>query len=233
MRWKLISWNCCLPPWSFTRSHRLPHIVATVLKENPDLICLQEIFLERDRQYLIKRFYKEGFEHSYSFQDLLLVSKHYFTSSYAAKFKVQGKKLSLAILDALYGKAFQVVSIQIGSNKPVITNTHLLSAYALSGRQYQNTRLSQVNEITSYLSTTANQDLVIVGDFNFIPGTEPYKSVEGLGYIDLSHQIPKTTTKKLDYIFAKDLSLEVVALNTKFTKFSDHALLTLELETEK
>ena len=230
MRWKLISWNCCLPPWSLNRNRRLPLIASTILKENPDLICLQEVFFESDASYLIKKFFQKGFGQSFKYQDLLIASKKPILSSYAAKFKDQGKIFSFSALDAIYGKAFQAISLQLKSHKLTLANTHLLSAYALSGKNYQDTRVRQVREILAYLKTLGHNNIAVVGDFNFEPETKPYHIFEELGFVDLSYHIPKNTTKKLDFVFDKNLALKVTAAGSKFTELSDHAYLTLELE---
>lgn len=139
--------------------------------------------------------------------------------------------MSFAILDVLYGKAFQVVGIQTANHKIFLTNTHLLSAYALAGKGHQNTRVAQVTEIVTYLKTVTNNNIIIVGDFNFEPNTEPYQTIVGEKYIDISQQILKTTNKKLDFIFTKNLSANVINISSTFTNLSDHAFLTLELQT--
>ena len=224
---KIISWNCCLPPWALRRHHRLPLIASTILREKPDIICLQEVFFEEDAQHLIRTFAPAGFKYFFKYQDLLTLSKDPIASSYGKKFKDQGRLLSFAIPDVVYGKAFQAISIQVKSHKTLLINTHLLSAYAYSGTHYQTTRSNQVKEILKYLKATDN--VILLGDFNFQPGTEPYEIIMEAGYADLSRKISKTTSKKLDYVFSKSSILKTNAASSMFTRHSDHAFLTVVL----
>lgn len=230
---KLISWNCCLPPWSFSRKQRLPSIISTLLEENPDLICLQEVFSENDARYIIKRLSEKGFAYSFKFQNLQIISKYHFFFSYGKKFDDQGSILSFSILDALYGKAFQIVGVQINDHKIFIANVHLLSAnarYCRNAAKYQNTRVNQIKEICAYLRETNRKNVILVGDFNFEPGAKPYNLVRDFGFFDLSSRIPKTTNwGKIDYIFHLNKLFGGAVLRSRFVDFSDHSLLVLEL----
>ncbi len=231
--WKLISWNCCLPPWSLTRRKRRPQIVAIILKEKPDLICLQEVFLKSDRTFLIESFSKEGYRHNHYFQNLLIVSKLPLLSTHGNKFQSQGRIFSFSILDALYGKAFQRVKIKINGIDLVILNTHLLSAYALAAAHYQKTRSDQATEIIENLKKAAANNVIAAGDFNFEAHTVPYQQFINNGFIDLSGKLHKSIKRQLDFIFAKDLALEIVDIKAKYNELSDHPYLTLTLRNRR
>lgn len=223
---RVISWNCCLPPWSVTRRKRLPHIVSFLLKQKPDVICLQEVFFTRDAEFITNALSDRGLAYSFHQKDLLILSRLPLTESVGYKFESQGSLFSLAFFDKLYGKGFQVVNIKKDDKFITIANTHLLSAYALDAEVYQKVRLEQVNEITHAL-TRFNYPKIITGDFNFQPHTNPYNLMLDKGYRDIFYSTAENTLKKrrLDYIFSSELIIPKHPKLVEPEDVSDHKIL--------
>jgi endonuclease/exonuclease/phosphatase family metal-dependent hydrolase len=223
---KILSWNCCLPPWSLTRKKRIPNIVSTILKFSPEIICLQEVFFKKDGEKIIKDLRIKGYSHSFHFKDLLIVSKIRLSHKKGNIFKSQGKLFSLAALDFLYKKGFQSIQFSKGEKSFSLVNTHLLSAWAFSFSQLQKTREEQVKEICNLSWQQSKKRNIILGDFNFQPNTSPYNSLIDSNFIDASKTAGNTLKNiKLDFIFFKN----VYKINSKIAFFdktlSDHAAL--------
>lgn len=225
---KIISWNCCSPPWSLTKKKRLPLFIPILIEENQDIICLQEVFSEKDSRYIAQELDQKNYHYSFHFKDLLIISKLPFMSKAGYIFKTQGDLFSWAILDRLYGKGYQVIDVINKDRRVTILNTHLLSAYAFSGDRYQKVRTQQTSEICQTLKGGENSK-IIVGDFNFEPGTEPYKLMIGNGYKDsFQEDLKALKNRRLDYIFTKDINnfKAKVVLDLK-NKLSDHVTLSV------
>jgi len=223
---KIITWNCCLPPWSISRSKRLPKIVSTIISHSPDIICLQEVFFKRDAVFLQKELESKGFIDFFHFKDLFIASKTKLSLKEGQKYKKQGKLFSLAILDVLYKKAFQLVECQDFT----IVNTHLLSALASDIPKHQKTREKQIRRICERLGGISKK-LIILGDFNFKPGTKPYNILLDAGFVDtMEDRDTKTKIKsRLDYFFVKNINNCKIKIGQIDYSASDHALLILDV----
>lgn len=233
---KILSWNCCLPPWSFSRKIRIPLIVDIIIKENPDVICLQEVFSSSDAKRISRRFRDNGFSHSSHFRNLLTISRFPICYTRKTEFSAQGCLLSCAILDRLYGKGFQITGIRHAGRNTFIVNTHLLSAYALQGRKHQMHRERQILEMTDFLCDLPGEKIV-VGDFNFDPGSTPYNIITGHNYIDIfarNNIMTLHNTRRVDFIFLQDVSQEKIknsgGIHIHANRFvSDHNPIWIEL----
>jgi len=222
---KIITWNCCLPPWSYTRRKRLPGIVANLLKSNADIICLQEVFFKKDADFIISKLKEAGFSYSFYFKDLLTVSKFLLTKKQDFIFENQGIFFSWAIFDFLYKKGFQLIELEAGSEKICLINAHLLSAYAFDKARYQNTREKQVDEICQQIDKKYPKT-IILGDLNFEPGTSPYQKVIKCAFQDPFGKDIKTIKKRrLDYILLKNINWNNTKLLFLDNSLSDHAAL--------
>ncbi|MFA5349226.1 MAG: endonuclease/exonuclease/phosphatase family protein [Candidatus Paceibacterota bacterium] len=221
---KIITWNCCLPPWSLSRKRRLPKILSTIVGINPDIVCLQEVFFRNDADFLKNNLGKNGFTDFFHFKDLFIASKIKLINKSGNTYKHQGKLFSLAFLDVLYKKGFQIVEFP----DTAIVNTHLLSALASEKEIHQEVREKQVQEICKTINDY-DKRMIIAGDFNFKPNSLPYKFFLESGFKDIINNIEENTTKtsRLDYFFMKSndrYTLEIVPLDSEI---SDHAILIL------
>jgi exonuclease III len=225
---KIITLNTALAPWSLTRNNRLPLIFSVLIKEKPDIIALQEIFFKKDAEYLKREFYKEGYKYSFHYKNLLIISRHDLLSRKGFEFKTQGPLFSLAVLDKLYKKAYQIVEIRFGNDRAVIINTHLLSANGYNNGVYEKTRQKQFIEIIRKINNSGKKKIVITGDFNFDINTKSYNLIDKYGLIDpLRGTLGNTFIKskyRFDHFFLKSFYKNKVKCEIISKKFwpSDH-----------
>lgn len=226
---KIISWNCDLPPWSVTRKLRLPNIISLLIQQKPDIICLQEVFFKKDATYIINHLRSSGLSHSHYFKDLLIVSRFPIVQPKGFVFSVQGRLLSWAILDVLYGKAFQLVHIKGEKTTFKLVNTHLLSAKGDIGSIYQTVRTNQALEIISKLSQLDRS--IVCGDLNSYRNSRCCKSFLQNGYVDVfsKHVSPTFDRKTIDYVFYRNMDLHRVSAKVIETDLSDHYILSVTL----
>ena len=223
----IITWNCCLPPWLFYRRKKLPDIVASLLKAEADIICLQEVFFEEDADFIISKLKEANFRYSFYFKDLLTISKVPLIRKQSWIFSSQGNFFSWAILDFLYKKGYQTIEIEDGAEKICLVNTHLLSAYAFDTRKYQIVREKQVKEIRRQIDKQYSK-AIILGDLNFEPDSSPYQKLIQYNFHDPFDRCIRTVKKRrLDYIMLKNIDCietRVLFLNNSL---SDHAALLI------
>lgn len=218
---KLITWNCCLPPWSLTRKFRLSKIVGSITLTNCDIVCLQEVFFKSDGNFIMANLKKIGFIDFFHAKDLFIASRCPLKEKQSLIFKEQGKLFTLAILDVLYQKGFQVVEFEYGNETMALVNAHLLSAKACETPGYQNVRTNQVEQICRIVD---NKKCILAGDFNFPPDTLPYQKIVRSGFSDTSRAQAKTTKKKkLDYIFSKGIDIADIKSIFEEKTISDHS----------
>lgn len=223
----ILSWNCCLPPWSVNRKRRIPKIISAIVAISPDIVCLQEVFFKRDADSIIYELKTCGFLDSFHFKDLLIVSKIKLSEKQGWIFRKQGNFFSLAALDVLYGKAFQAVQFLNKDEHFSLINTHLLSAYANDSQKYQNVREDQSREIREVSEKLLDDKKIIVGDFNFQPATSPYKVLTESNFVDTTTKENTTATRHLDFIFLKNFPKGNAQIALFDNSLSDHAALAI------
>ena len=225
----ILSWNCCLPPWSISRRKRLPKIISTIIAISPDVACLQEVFFKSDAASIVSNLQIYGFLDSFYFKDLLIVSKTKLSEKKGVVFSKQGSMFSLAVLDVLYGKSFQTIRVLDKSESIFLINIHLLSAWADDSLKHQNVREEQVKEIYEVSEKLFSGKKIIVGDFNFQPLTSPYKTLTELNFVDATTGENTTATRHLDFIFLKNFPKSDARIAFFNNLLSDHAALTISL----
>ncbi|MDI6734570.1 MAG: endonuclease/exonuclease/phosphatase family protein [Patescibacteria group bacterium] len=221
----IFSWNCCLSPWSINRRKRLPKIISAIVAISPDIVCLQEVFFKSDADSVMYELKAYGFLDSFYFKDLLIISKIKLSEKRGWIFRKQGNIFSLAMLDVLYGKAFQAVQFLNKDEHLSLINAHLLSAYANDSRKYQDVREDQSREIREVSEKLLGDKKIIAGDFNFQPATSPYKVLTESNFVDTTTKENTTATRHLDFIFLKNFPKGNARIATFDNSLSDHAAL--------
>jgi len=215
-----------LPPWSLNRKQRLPEIISGLAFYNPDIICLQEVFFKIDAELISKGLKEFGFRFFFHFKNLLIISKRHLFNTRGLVFKAQGNLFGWSCLDVLYGKGFELVQFEYQQEVLSLVNAHLLSANACQKQNYQQVRLSQVQEICHLINGKA----IVVGDFNFLPKTAPYFKIINSGFLDPSDLgLPTVPKGKFDYIFIRGLITKKVELIFRRQKISDHIGLIINI----
>jgi endonuclease/exonuclease/phosphatase family metal-dependent hydrolase len=223
----ILTWNCCLPPWSISRKLRLSKIVSAILSANADIVCLQEVFFRKDGELIAAELKKFGFQDSFHFKNLLIVSKFLLNHKQEFLFESQGPLVSWAVLDRLYKKGFQMITIQYDNQTIFLFHAHLLSATGSEVPAYQNVRARQIEQINILADKPQN---IVIGDFNFNPGTFPYQKMVSFGFSDpFAAAIATTKTGRKDYIFLKGLASQTVEVVFQDKKLSNHAGLIIKI----
>lgn len=226
---KIITWNCCLPPWSLTRKRRIPEIVNEMKRQDADVICLQEVFFRSDGRYIVAKLRSAGFQDFFQFKNLLIASKYHLSRKQSFVFEAQGDLFSWAILDVIYEKGFQLVEFSHNGELLWLVNAHLLSANAVQvhAARYQSVREKQIEQILSVMDTA--QTGVVVGDMNFEPGTLPYQKIITYGFSDaIDKKITTCKGTRPDHLFLKGLAGECGKIFLKNENLSDHAALMVQ-----
>lgn len=245
---KLITLNAALPPWSLTRKRRLPFILSAICNENPDIVFLQEIFFQQDAKRLIRNFKNSSFFYSYYSKDLLTISRFALEDCLTFEFKEQGPFLSWAILDRLYKKAFQAITIEITNSQILLVNTHTLSACGHDSGIYQKVRKGQAVQICDYVEKQNQARIIVTGDFN-VENNSPSIRVfrEQYQYADPLENVSGNTfrkrQKRIDYFFIKGFSpaeirseiifKEDISFQGELRQISDHCGILLEIKETK
>ena len=173
---KVISWNiACIPDiWNLfgPPEYRLECIVEEINKINPDIICLQEVFSEKSRNYLCKKF-GDKYEIRISPEEkkwyvlnggLFIASKYPIINCNFYIFKDAGKE------DRFSEKGFIHIIVEKSKNKRVsILNTHLNAStwFDIFPDNSQKIRIKQIYDILSYIDQIPIEYYnMICGDFN-------------------------------------------------------------------
>ncbi len=223
---KILTWNCCLPPWVFDRRERRISIAQEILKIDLDVTCLQEVFSKGDAKFFKQQLQKNGFNHHSYFKDLLISSKIPIIKSKGFVFKNQGNLFSSSFFDVIYEKGFQRILLE---DNTCIINTHLLSACGSIKENIQSARRKQVEEICQSVDED-NVKIIILGDFNFIPDSKSYAVLYSYGFKECFNSDVRTHgNKKLDHIFIKDVECINREIIFADNLYSDHKGLLIEI----
>lgn len=226
----ILSWNCSLPPWSISRRERIPKILPAIFAAAPDIACLQEVFLASDAVSIASVLRTKGFFDFFHFKDLFIASKIKLLDRKGIVFREQGKLFSLAALDVLYGKGAQAVQFLHKGERVSLINTHLLSALANGTLIYQGAREEQVRELCELSEKLPGLGKIILGDFNFQPRTAPYDVFIRSSFIDSTTEENTTATRKLDYVFSRNIKISGARIALYDSSLSNHAALAVSIE---
>ncbi len=180
MKIKILSSNCWLlpPPFSVENRKRLKKLIGLIRKTNPDIIALQEVWLNKYVSLLKKGFsdyfavsLNKGF---FNKTGLVTLSKLKPNSVDFYFFK-KTKKHSL--VESFAKKGYQKIIFDIGQKKLAFINTHL---YAPVLELEEKMAAQQFNEIKR---NCKDKNLILAGDLNirksdfkrFNPGLFCYK----------------------------------------------------------
>lgn len=247
---KIISYNICALPFYFNlygNPHkRITKIINFIKNQNPEIVCLQEVFDEEIRKIIIKQLskiyhiYLKSRTSKYKYNNGLVICSIYpITSKRCIQFKNVCGEDRLAEKGILYCKIR--INISGFPKEVTLVNTHLNANALFSFRilcvKTRKKQLSQLNKILSNIKT----DIILCGDFNldfyknkvnnFI---NPIKLKKFMIKSDNIITYPSAKSQ-YDYIFYMTNVKRNISYKYKTykNKFSDHFPLQLLLTSNK
>ena len=167
------------------RSHRIPAIGKALAELNPDLIGLQEAFIEKDRAQILRELAEVGLTHHQYFPSglagsgLLIISRYPIVETFFHRYTKGGKPHKVWHGDWWAGKGVGLARIALPDDAGYIDffNTHAHARYGTS--EYDDTRLSQMTELADFISEAATHTspAFLVGDVNCLPNTKQHRTL--------------------------------------------------------
>jgi endonuclease/exonuclease/phosphatase family metal-dependent hydrolase len=199
---RLVSWNVHALPFDATRHQRLDNIAGEIARRSPDLVLLQEVWLEDDAARLACRLnadyervpdagaVKGLFGHRRG--GLLAFVRR------SSAWQVQGQAsfeeytasapwYRLEELDGIAGKGFQGFTVSDGMRRVAVVNTHLQAQYPTRGNPYEAERLQQIRQLLAHAGKDHGaQALLVAGDFNVREEERAHYAALAGGFADLT-----------------------------------------------
>ncbi|KAJ6217835.1 hypothetical protein RDWZM_008992 [Blomia tropicalis] len=219
---KILCLNCYGLKWiSPNRAERIAWIGEYIIDNEYDIVCLQEIFVRKDYEYLSSRLRQQlPYCHWYTnsglvgssglatFSNIPIESVHFH------QFRLQGTPLKPYHGDwyARKGIGYARLCLQQQHQQPSsliihLFNQHLLANYGGEqyGDQYGAHRACQAYEIARYVETICstidsdNSILILAGDFNMLDNELGYRMIcSRLGLYDCHHCSSECSCYTLD-----------------------------------
>lgn len=186
MRLKILTLNFWGVPILTGRiQKRLALFAKQILVNKPDIICLQEIWLLKDKKFikdqLKGRYYVNNSGGSKKLGEifnlnrkggLVTLSRYKIENSKFYQFK---KHDYFRIDELVGGKGFLKTQIVSPVGKFILINTHLSAGFKPNN---QKIRIQQLNQLLRFAKKTKQElPLILVGDFNFKPQTPEYRLI--------------------------------------------------------
>jgi endonuclease/exonuclease/phosphatase family metal-dependent hydrolase len=219
---RLVSWNVHALPFDATRHQRLDNIAGEIARRAPDLVLLQEVWLEADAARLGCRLAAQ-YERVRGRRGGGLLAFVRRSSPWQAQGEASFEQYIAAApwyrlkeLDGIAGKGFQGFTIGDGLRRVAVVNTHLQAQYPARGNRYEAERLQQIRQLMAYAAREHGaESLLAAGDFNVREEeTAHYAALAG-GLTDLTAEYRRACrcgtfvdrfgaeTWWIDYVFAR------------------------------
>jgi len=162
MKLSILNLNCWLlpPPFSVHNKERLNELIRLIKKLNPDIVTLQEIWLNKHIRFL-----KENLNEYH-----ITSSKTKFYNQSGLVTLTKSKPLSTKIYffepvrsniaEVIGKKGYLIVDVPLPKSKLSIINTHLYTPLLSSGKKYPERQFEIIKKITG------NREFLVAGDFN-------------------------------------------------------------------
>ncbi|VDN19354.1 unnamed protein product [Cylicostephanus goldi] len=170
----------CLPqPWpigSKDRKFRLKKLAEAILRENYDIVGLQEVWVETDYLDMVDRLanqfrFHHYFHSGFTGSGVCVFSRHPIVSTLTLRYSLNGFAHHVHRGDWFGGKVVGLVEIEVGEMKVNFYCTHLHAEYDREHDMYLSHRTAQSYELSQFVRhTSCGADVVIVtGDLNMEP----------------------------------------------------------------
>lgn len=181
---RVISLNCWgVPLVAKDRVLRMQAIGDALASMNLDLIALQEIYLQSDREIIIEklnqanRYYAKYFQSGVMGSGLFILSRHPILENNYWKFSLQGRPNDLIRPDYYAKKGLAYVRIDSPAGIIDLYNTHLVAPYDEIGENvYFSHRVAQAYQIAQILNAISQKTpAILAGDLNCPPEELTYR----------------------------------------------------------
>jgi len=200
-----------------TRTQRIEAIAKKL--HSYDIVCLQEVWIQKDQEALAKVCAENGMPHSHVFSSgmigssgLQLISRYPIKEVYFHRYRVNGRVLRVDHGDYHAGKGFGFARLAVSDTQTVsVILTHTIAQYDRID-SYLPDRLSQVWELARFIKFVSRPDqlLITVGDMNFRADSVEYNMLTQIGKLSDAFRVanPKSATQKNGSTIMCDLAVD-------------------------
>jgi len=171
---KIISQNCLDSPILLNRGERINLLVNQLVKQQANIICLQEINFSKTAKRISEVFNTFGY-HTYCLPKRLLNKGGLFVASLFpfneksfVRYSSQGRFFSNQLPDKILGKGYQKLNINVNGIELILINTHLVSMYNWNSKSKKEILRNQLEQLIGDIEPET-RNLIVTGDFNFKP----------------------------------------------------------------
>ena len=177
---------------------RIPKIINEILKENPDIFCLQESTFDVYQNYFSKSFNEYEIikydNYSSYLMNIIGIKKNRFTIINECKFDLSNK-----IIDVKGNRG--VINVKIKDN---LIKDKIISLFCVHFPwkpiyEYQKARILLM--IFEFILQNKNENIIISGDFNSIPNSIPLRMIY---YQDFINEFNDNKDYIGDFVFNKN-----------------------------
>lgn len=259
-RVRVVSWNVWGLPWGISdaREARIERIGPAVLALKPDLVCLQEVWVQEDGEALAAAFAAAGLKH-HAFESegllgsgLLIASRYPISATRYEAFELTGKLHKVWHGDAWARKGALEVRVKTPLGGLRVVSTHLHASY--KSDEYLPIQIAQAAQLGHFLgdfginppqqgADSARIPLLLLGDLNTRRGEAPFNLVTGLAALEA----PSEKSLEIDWLLSRkggDVQVKVRKIVHALTEevelgegrsgpLSDHPALVCDLELRR
>ena len=244
---KIISYNIsALPKWLNLNGNpfkRIEQIIDLLIKNDADVICLQEVFDIKIRNRIAQELLKYDFHYKPSNSMFCLSSGLMILSKYRIISKGFEAYNNYSGEDSFSEKGILFITIEINNTVYTIINTHLNANAIFSlNRRCVRTRDKQMHQLIEFIKNNNRDNIILCGDFNidlydyqnmFNKLNNIYKfNISSINFINNTKLITfSKSNNQLDYIFYFYNTPKHISFNYELIKsdLSDHYPIILNL----
>ncbi len=191
-RLRLVTWNIWdLPVISTWRARRMRGIGREIARLDPDVVGIQEAWVERDRELLLETAQRHGwtpagvvyFPSHIMGSGLWILSKHPIEETFYRRFTADNAWYNITHGDWWAGKGIALARLRLPEGGVVdLFNTHLIGRYRRDGDPYQDVRDVQMHDLAEFVEETAcgTAPAFVLGDLNTTAQARNFVTLTGL-----------------------------------------------------
>lgn len=191
---------------------RLGGVISQIKKLNPDIVCLQEIWLKSGRDFIIAQLKGAGYRYFFAprfakrLNGFLTLSKIPIVDTNAKVVDLQLRGFGFSLAEFIGAKGFSRTTIDLGGGKRAhIINTHFAVDWSnkfTARSRYNKGQSACIEVLERELAKFRKDPIVVAGDFNLDAGSEIYKQLlEETGLKDTLSSAGDTTSTILPNLF--------------------------------